>query len=493
MTKENEAKRQKTSQPKAKKQLIINAFMSGSSGNQSPGLWSYPGDKSTEYTTLDYWVELAQKLEKAKFHSIFIADVLGGYDVYNGPGNYSAAAKSGAQFPMIEPSAAVTAMAAATKSITFGVTFSTISEAPYHFARRLGTLDLLTNGRVGWNIVSSYLDSAARNLLNGEPLPLHADRYKRAEEFLQVVYRLFLSSWRDDAYKLDKKTRTFADPKLIRTIDHVGEFFNVPGPQFLPPTPQRLPLILQAGTSKVGMDYAAKHAEVVFLASFDPESLQEKIKTVRDIAETKYNRPRDSIKFLILITVVIADTHEDAVKRYEDLASYADLEGAQALFSGWTGIDIGKYGEDEPLEHVESNAIKSHVKNWTKFKDNKPRARKDIAKQIGVGGSGPLLVGSVQEIADELERWAEVSDLDGFNFAYADYPQTFDDIIEKLLPELNKRGVFWDDYKIPGGTFRESVFGRKFVDKDHPAYDLRWRSDQTREEFEKKLAELEKK
>ncbi|KAG7660490.1 uncharacterized protein J8A68_005998, partial [[Candida] subhashii] len=139
-----------------KKKLILNAFEMGCSGLQAPGLWKHPRDNSRNYNTIEYWTNLAKLVEKGKFNSIFLADVLGGYDVYNGPHNITAAAKSGAQFPVNEPSAVISAMAAVTKNLSFGVTFSTISEAPYHFVKRIGTLDHLTQGRIGWNVVSSY-------------------------------------------------------------------------------------------------------------------------------------------------------------------------------------------------------------------------------------------------------------------------------------------------------------------------------------------------
>lgn len=213
-----------------RKPLIINAFDMGCSGLQAPGLWKHPEDRSKNYNSIEYWTDLAKLLERGKFNGLFIADVLGGYDVYNGPGNIKAAAISGAQWPIIEPSAVVSAMAAVTKNLAFGITFSTISEAPYHLARRLATLDHLSNGRVGWNVVSSYLDSAARNLLNGEDLPPHDERYVRTEEYLQVVYELLLSSWSDDAVKLDKKKGVYSDPERIRQIDFEGKYFKVPGP-----------------------------------------------------------------------------------------------------------------------------------------------------------------------------------------------------------------------------------------------------------------------
>lgn len=480
-----------------RKPLIINAFEMGTSGHQAPGLWKHPEDKSTE-KGLDYWINLAKLLERGKINAVFIADVLSGYDVYNGPRNLKAALNSGAQFPVTEPSLFVPAMAAVTKNLAFGVTFSTISEAPYHFARRLGTLDHLTKGRIGWNVVSSYLDSSARNLLNNEPLPPHDERYVRAEEYTNVIYKLFLSSWSDDALKLDRELGIFTDHERVREINHEGKFFKVPGPSVLSPTPQRLPVILQAGTSPAGKEYAARNAEVVFISAFTPESLGEKIADIKRIAKEKYGREDGSIKFLQLITTVIGKTHDEAISKFEEYKSYGDKEGAQALFSGWTGIDIGKYDPDEELTHVESNAIRGIIGNWTKSLPGDPpnlkKTRDYVADKITVGGLGPVLVGTADEVADQIKHWVDISGVDGFNFTYAITPGSFEQLVDDLIPVLRQRGLAWDDYPKQGITYREQVFGSdrdepEFVEPTHPAYKLRWRAGVPIEEFEKSIAE----
>ncbi|KAI4209350.1 MAG: hypothetical protein LQ351_007713 [Letrouitia transgressa] len=192
-----------------KKSLIINAFVEMCSGHQSPGLWRHPDDRSARFNDVDHWTNLAQILEKGKFHGIFIADVLGGYDVYGGPRNLDPAIRSGAQWPVNEPLAVIPAMASVTENLGFGVTVATTYEQPYHLARRLSTVDHLTKGRLGWNIVTGYLDSAARNLGHTEQ-PEHDERYAIAEEYLDVMYKLFESSWRDDAVILDREREPYS-------------------------------------------------------------------------------------------------------------------------------------------------------------------------------------------------------------------------------------------------------------------------------------------
>jgi FMN-dependent oxidoreductase (nitrilotriacetate monooxygenase family) len=384
------------------------------SGHQSPGLWAHPDDHSVEFNDLDHWVRLAQILEDAKFHGIFIADVLGGYDVYGGPQNLKPAIISGAQLPVNEPLAVVPAMAAATKNIGFGVTVSTSYEQPYHLARRLSTVDHLTKGRVGWNVVTGYLDSAARNL-GHKAQAQHEDRYAMCEEYIEVMYKLWQSSWRDDAVKLDKRRRIFTDPDLVREINHKGEFFDVPGPHLCQPSPQRTPVILQAGTSKSGKAFAAKHAEAVFLSGHTPAAVAKSVKDIRQQAES-FGRDPQSVKFLVKMCPILGRTQAEAEAKYKDLQSYGSFDGAMALFSGWTGVDMAPYGDDEELRQVQTNSIRSYMESLA---SNAPKEGKwtkhTLAQHIYVGGLGAIAVGTPEHVADEFERWVREADVDGFN------------------------------------------------------------------------------
>ncbi|ELQ33823.1 xenobiotic compound monooxygenase [Pyricularia oryzae Y34] len=452
-----------------KKQLVINAFVEMCSGHQSPGLWRHPADESWRFNDVDHWVRLAKLLEEAKFHGIFIADVLGGYDVYKN--SLDPAIISGAQWPVNEPLSVVPAMAAATKSIGFGVTASTTYEQPFHLARRLSTVDHLTKGRVGWNIVTGYLDSAARNLGKTEQ-PQHDDRYAQAEEYMKVMYKLFNSSWRDDAVQLNREKGIYTDPSLVRQINHEGKFFTVPGPHIVQPSPQRTPLLLQAGTSRAGKEFAAQHAEAIFVSAHSPAVPAASIAEIRRLARDKYGRDPDSIKVLALVTVILGRTEDEAREKLRDYRQYASLEGALALFCGWTGINLDQYGDEEELRQVESNAVRSTVEGYAKFSPvNSKWTKHTVAEHISIGGNGPLLVGTAAQVADGLETWIREADVDGFNFS-------FKDIIELLLPELRSRGLFWDDYAVPGGTYRENFYGRKgqtFPPDEHVTSKYRWR------------------
>ncbi|KAF2122067.1 putative xenobiotic compound monooxygenase, DszA family [Lophiotrema nucula] len=461
-----------------KKSLILNAFVEMCSGHQSPGLWSHPDDTSADFNSVDHWVNLAKLLEDAKFHGIFIADVLGGYDVYKGPKNLEPAIKSGAQWPVNEPLAVIPAMAAVTKSLGFGVTVATTYEQPYHLARRLSTVDHLTKGRLGWNVVTGYLDSAARNLGHTEQ-PEHDERYTIAEEYIRVMYKLFESSWRDDAVILDRDRRIYTDPARVREINHKGKYYTVPGPHICQPSPQRTPLLLQAGTSKAGKTFAAQHAEAIFVAGHSPGVVAKNVKEVRELAK-EFGRDPQDVKFLALICPIIGRTEEEAQKKFEDYASHGDIDGALALFGGWTGVDLAVYDDDEELRHVESNAIRSAVEAWSRAAPGIPKWTKlTVGKHITVGGLGATVVGTPAQVADAFEQWVSEADVDGFNIAYAIKPGTFVDVSELLIPELRKRGLFWDDYAVPGGTYRENIYKRPNQAgplDEHIASKYRWRA-----------------
>ncbi|KAJ5391175.1 hypothetical protein N7509_006665 [Penicillium cosmopolitanum] len=464
---------------KPKKSLILNAFVEMCSGHQSPGLWRHPEDESHRFNDVDHWIELAQLLESAKFHGIFIADVLGGYDVYKGPRNLDPAVVSGAQWPVNEPLAVVPAMAAATKNIGFGVTVTTTYEQPYHLARRLSTVDHLTKGRLGWNVVTGYLDSAARNMGQAEQ-PHHDDRYAVAEEYVKVTYKLWESSWRQDAVVRDRERGVYTETDRVRQINHSGKYFSVPGPHLTQPSPQRTPVILQAGTSKAGKTFAAQHAEAIFVAGHSPSVVAKNVAEIRQLAQTEFGRDPQSIKFLALLCPVLGRTEEEARAKFKEYRSYGSIDGALALFGGWTGIDLDKYGDDEELRHVESNAIRSAVEGWSKATPEVAKWTKaTVGEHITVGGLGATPVGTPQQVADNMEKWVKEADVDGFNLAYAIKPGSFKDIIDLLIPELRKRGLFWDEYAVQKGTYRENLYSRPGQSgplADHPAARYRWQA-----------------
>lgn len=298
-------------------------------------------------------------------------------------------------------------------------------------------------------------------------------------------YKLWLSSWRDDAVKIDRETGVYTDPKLVRRINHEGKNFTVPGPHICQPSPQRAPVLLQAGTSKAGKAFASQHAEAIFVAGHSPSVIAKNVADIRAQAKESGRDPQ-SIKFLALICPIIGHTEEEAQAKLEDYQQYGDLDGALALFGGWTGIDLAQYTDDQELRHVKSNAIRSAVEGWSKASPGIPKWTKlTVGKHITIGGLGATVVGTPSQVADEFERWVDEADVDGFNIAYAIKPGTFVDVAELLIPELRNRGLFWDDYAVPGGTYRENLAlkeGAAYLPEDHPGYRYQWRAGESAED-----------
>jgi long-chain alkane monooxygenase len=446
------------------RQIHLNAVDMACVGVQSPGLWRHPQDQSHRYKDLDYWTDLARLLEHGCFASLFLADVLGAYDVYQGSG--AAAIASGAQIPANDPLLAISAMAAVTQHLGFSVTVSTSYERPYAVARKFSTLDHLTKGRIGWNIVTSYLASAARNLGLEEQIA-HDDRYDVADEFLDVCYKLWESSWEDDAVCRDAARGIFADPGKVHPVNHQGAHFSVPGPFMCEPSPQRTPVLFQAGASAMGRVFAARHAEAIFISGTRPEVLRPRVENIRMLAE-KAGRDPAGIKFFPVLAVITAATDEEARAKHSDYLRYASYDGALALYGGWSGLDLADYEPDQPLKYVETDAIRSAVETFTIADPGREWTPREIARWLGIGGMGPVMVGSPATVADEMERWVEEADVDGFNLTYAITPGTFADIVSFLVPELRRRGLLRAGYD--GATLREHFrgSGQAVLPEDHP-------------------------
>lgn len=445
------------------KTIHFNAFDMNCVGHQSPGLWAHPRDRSWKYKDLDYWQDLARTLESGVFDGIFIADVIGYYDVYKGD-NYHAIHQA-AQIPVNDPLQLAAPIALATEHLGIGITASTSFEHPYTFARRLATADHHTKGRVGWNIVTSYLESGAKNI-GQAGLQRHDNRYDIANEYLEVIYKLLEGSWEDDAVVRDRANRVFTLPEKVHEIGHRGKYFDVPGYALTEPSPQRTPVLYQAGASGAGKKFAAEHAECVFVAAQTRTILRNYVTDVRQRAAAAGRSP-DSLKIYNLLTVIVDETDEKARAKFRDYLDYVSYDGSLVFMSGWTGIDFSQYRPDDLVTKVETNAIHSAVESLSQGDPNKRWTIRELAEWGGVGGMGPVVVGSPATVADELQQWVEETGVDGFNLAYAVTPETFENIVGYLVPELQKRGVYPTEYR--PGTLREKLFGRGArLESPHP-------------------------
>ncbi len=448
-----------------KKQLLFNGFIMNVVGHVSAGLWRHPDDRACEYTTLDYWLHISRLLDEAGFDAMFIADALGQIDVYqNKP---DAALRTAAQSPVNDPLLLISAMAAATRQLSFGVTVSTTYEQPYLLARKFTTLDHLTKGRVAWNVVTSVLESAARNLGLEKQMD-HDERYERAQEFLEVTYKLWEGSWEDDAVRRDRDAGIYTDPDKVHPVAHQGRWFTVPDAHLSEPSPQRTPVLFQAGTSDRGRLFAAQNAEVVFLGGITPQAISDNILRIRQLAQEQ-GRAADAIRFITAISVVVDEDDDKAHAKFQDYLSYTSQEAALALFSAWTGIDWSEWSLDEPLKYIETNASRSALAGLTRIDAERQWTVGDISDYIGIGGIHPTLVGSPQSIADQLEAFADASGVDGFNLAYAISPGSFEDFVRWVVPELQSRGRMRQN---DGSTLtlRERLqgAGQKKLRDDHP-------------------------
>ncbi|MDE1532830.1 LLM class flavin-dependent oxidoreductase [Pseudomonas carnis] len=370
----------------SKKKILLNAFNMNCIGHINHGLWTHPRDNSTEYKTLEYWTELAKILERGLFDGLFIADIVGVYDVYQD--SIDVPLQESIQLPVNDPLLLVSAMAAVTQHLGFGLTANLTYEPPYLFARRMSTLDHLSRGRVGWNIVTGYLDSAAKAMGLTEQVE-HDRRYDQADEYLQVLYKLWEGSWEDDAVRNDRQARVYAQPGKVHKV--------------------------RASAVEAG-------------------------------------RNPDDIKVFMGLNVIVGATEALAWNKHAEYLSYASAEAGVAHFSASTGIDFAQYALDEPIQYVKSNAIQSATQNL----QNNDWTRRKLLDQHALGGRYITLVGSPEQVADELESWISETGLDGFNLTRIVTPESYVDFIELVIPELQRRGSYKTEYA--QGTLREKVF-----------------------------------
>ena len=444
--------------------MHFNAFDMLVPVHQSPGLWRHPESRIDEFDQLDYWTSLAQTLERAGFSSLFLADVPGVYDVYGS--SHHAAARGGVQYPLLDPQVIIPALAAATTHLGFGLTASVTYEQPYLLARRFATLDHLTRGRIAWNIVTSYQDSAARNLGMEGQIP-HDERYDRADEFLEVMYKLFEHSVEDGAVVADRETGVFTDPEKVHGIEHSSPWFSVPGQMLTHPGPQRTPLLFQAGSSARGQKFAVDHGEAIFVINAKPEKLAKQVQDTRDSLEEAGRDPQ-SVKFSAMVTVVVAETEEDAQARLAEYKKYVDTEAALTLFGGWTGVDLSDLKDEDYVADVQTEANQSALAMFTKDPSQRWTVR-DVAEFISIGGRGPLIVGSPSQVVDQLEHYQQVSGVDGFNISAAVRPADFERFEHFVTPELKRRGLLAERPETPV-TLREQLLGSgPHLAEDHPA------------------------
>jgi FMN-dependent oxidoreductase (nitrilotriacetate monooxygenase family) len=430
------------------KQILLNAFNMNCVGHINHGLWTHPRDESAAYNTIEHWTGIARTLERGLFDGLFIADIVGVYDIYQG--NVDVTLRESIQLPVNDPMLLISAMAAVTQHLGFGVTVNLSYELPYLLARRFSTLDHLTRGRIGWNIVTGYLDSAARAMGLSEQIA-HDERYDRADEYLEVLYKLWEGSWEDGAVRRDKAARVFTDPAKVHKVQHQGRYYQVDGYHLAEPSPQRTPVLFQAGSSGRGQRFAGRHAECVFISPPNKEVARKSVASLREQLVAAGRRP-DDVKVFVGAAVVTGATEKEAREKHADYKRHASREAGLAHFSASTGVDYSRYDLDEPIAYGATNAIESAARTaeqhgWT---------RRKLLEMFELGGRYPAIVGDAGQVADELQAWVDETGVDGFNLSRTVVPESYEDFVDLIVPELQSRGVYKTAYA--PGTLRRKIF-----------------------------------
>jgi FMN-dependent oxidoreductase (nitrilotriacetate monooxygenase family) len=341
-------------------------------------------------------------------------------------------------------------------------TSSIVQDHPFDFARRMSSLDHYTDGRLGWNIVTSFNQNMFRSF-GHEGTLAHDERYEWANEYVDVVYKLWEGSWDDDALVQDKAAGIHSDPAKIHKINHVGKRYSVEGPHFSSPSPQRTPVLFQAGSSPAGQLFSARNAEGVYISSPNPAAAYGLTTETRALAAANGRNP-DDITFAQGLSFVIGDTHAEAVRRNDELKRYLDLEGIALHALGDAGVDGGSLSLDTPISELgEFTGIKSFIRWASESSGNDQPTIRDMAWVLE---GANRVVGTAKEIADQLEEWREAG-VDGINVYHATVPGSFAETADRLFPTLRERGLISTD---KSGTLRHKLLGRgDRLPDSHPA------------------------
>jgi FMN-dependent oxidoreductase (nitrilotriacetate monooxygenase family) len=421
--------------------LHLNAFLMGTGHHEAA--WRLPQSRPENTLTAEHYIELAQIAERGRLDSIFFADTLA----------VGRNARWNSQ-NALEPITLLAAVATHTERIGLIATASTTYHEPYHLARKFASLDHISRGRAGWNIVTSSGENEARNF-SRSARPAHEDRYERAAEFVDVVLRLW-DSWEDDARVLDKVTGEYADPAKIHEAEHQGTYFGVQGALTTARPPQGHPLLVQAGSSEAGRDYAARYAEAVFTAQ---QTLAEGQAFYADLKGrvTRYGRHPDEVKVLPGICAVIGGTEAEAKAREAELNGLISPAYGQEQLSLMLEHDISAYPLDGPLPRLpgedEIAGGKSRFTLVTTLARRENLTIRQLIERLAGGRGHRVFAGTPEQIADQIELWFTAGAADGFNVMPPSLPDGLTDFVEQVVPELQRRGLFRSEYT--GRTLRE--------------------------------------
>ena len=437
------------------KRMHLGAIVLHTVSNQADCQWAHPRDKvGLSFAEPEYWQSLARTLERGCFDAMFLADVQAPYDVYRGSADDTF--RYAVQCPMHDPLVLVPVVALATEHLGIGVTASTTFDAPYTLARRLATLDHLTRGRLGWNVVTSFHRNAFK-AMGIEPIP-HDERYERAEEFLEICYRLW-DSWEPDAVVYDRAGKLYADPAKVHRVTYEGRYYRCDSPSFVQPSPQRRPVIWQAGSSGRGRDFAAKHAEAVFALQPTAGRMRAYCDDIR-ARTASLGRDPDALRILFQLQVVVGETAEQARERYDSIVEQVTLEGALTIISGHFGFDFSTVDLDQPLADVEATGVRSGLEGLLVLAEESgtPLTLREAALLYAIAGAAPLVVGDPEQVADAMIELMDEGGGDGFILMSTYTPGCYEEFVDLVVPVLQARGRFRTGYT--GRTLREHMLER---------------------------------
>jgi len=434
------------------RQMALVGFMQAGNVSVYSGSWRHP---ATEHGFLDasYYQKLGRTLEEGCFDMMFFDDRLAMPGIYGG--SVAEAVRLGARPVKLDLSVVLGLVAGATSHIGLGATYSTTYYPPFHVARTFATLDHLTGGRAAWNVVTSVNDGEARNF--GVEAHLgHDARYDRADEFMEATTGLW-DTWDDDALVLDREGGTFADPDKVHELGYEGEYFKVQGPLTVPRSPQGRPVILQAGSSGRGRDFAARWAEVIFTGAPNVDIARAQYKDQKDRI-TAEGRDAESVRFLPMAYTVVGESRAHAEEREQlFLNDLVDPMASLTLLSELMNYDFSSHSLDDPItdELIASvSGIRGLVQNMRQHIGDTVTLG-DLAGHRATLLQGPRFVGTGPEVADQMEEWFTTDACDGFVVAATHVPGAYEDVVRMVVPELQRRGVFRDRYT--GATLRENL------------------------------------
>ena len=435
------------------REMVMVGFLQAQNCSNFAGSWRHP-DSRLDFTSPEFYAKIARVLEDAKFQLAFFDDRLGMPEFHGG--RFAEAIEHGIRCVKMDPIACLMPMIMSTTRLGLGATYSVSYYEPFHVARMFMTLDHMSKGRAGWNVVTSMNDIEAQNMGHARS-GAHDHRYDRADEFMEVVHGHW-SSWADDSLIVDRKNRRFGNGARVRRIDHDGQYFKSRGPFTVPRSPQGHPLVIQAGQSTRGRRFASRWGEAIFISNPDIEQGVARYKEMKETAAREYDRDPDHMVLCQLCHPIVAETRAEAEDKFAFIETLPTLEDSLLLLSENNNFDFGSKGIDEPFTRAELDSMSGSQGGKERvlatIKDRAPTPR-DFITVTRRGKLPTPWIGNPKEVADRFEEWFTRRACDGFVIGAASVPTGYEEFARLVVPELQRRGLFHKEYR--GATLRENL------------------------------------